>query len=129
MRLLLDTHVLIWFIEDERRLITSVYDQIVDPEVDVLVSIASLWEIAIKTSIGKLTLREPFETLIPRQLAAEQIDVLPISMPHLAALRTLPHHHRDPFDRLIIAQAMAEGVAVVTADHAFAAYDVAVVWA
>lgn len=82
----------------------------------------------IKASIGKLMLDEPFEELIPAKLAAERIEVLPIGVPHLAVLRRLPFHHKDPFDRLIIAQAKAEDLAIITRDAAFAHYDVDVLW-
>ena len=88
----------------------------------------SLWEITIKASLGKLTLDEPFEELIPAKLAAERIDVLPIEIQYLAALRQLPFHHRDPFDRLIIAKALVDGIPVVTRDPAFEAYGVEVIW-
>jgi PIN domain nuclease of toxin-antitoxin system len=91
-------------------------------------SIASLWEIAIKSSLGKLELDQPFAELIQRQLVANEITVLPIKFVHLVGLTGLPFHHRDPFDRLIIAQAIAERVPVVSSDGAFRDYPVQVVW-
>lgn len=128
MRVLLDTHAFLWFVTDDQRLNRYAYSSITNPSNDVFLSAGSLWEIVIKTSLGKLPLAEPFEELIPAQLAAERIVVLPIEMPHLAELRRLPFHHRDPFDRLIIAQAIAEGMLVVSRDPAFAQYDVEVLW-
>ncbi len=128
MRLLLDTHALLWFLAGESRLSPHARRVIADPDNEVLVSIGSLWEITIKASIGKLTLEKPFEQLIPSQLEAERIEVLPIEMHHLATLRGLLFHHRDPFDRLIIVQAIAEGTSVVSRDAAFSEYGVRVLW-
>ena len=128
MRVLLDTHALLWFLADDRRLSRHAHSVIADPSNDVLVSMASLWEITIKASLGKLTPDEPFEELISDQLQADRIAVLPIEVRHLAVLRRLPFHHKDPFDRLIVAQAIAESVPVVTADRAAPQYGVDVVW-
>ena len=85
-------------------------------------------EIVIKSSLGKLPLPGPFEEVIPAQLEAERIEVLPIDVSHLGRLRRLPFHHRDPFDRLIIAQAMAEDVPLITHDATFSQYEVHVIW-
>ena len=104
------------------------YGLIADPANDVFVSVGSLWEAVIKASLGRLELAEPFEDLIPAQLAEERVEVLPIEIGHLAELRRLPLHHRDPFDRLIIAQAVAEGMPVVSRDREFGAYPVTVLW-
>jgi PIN domain nuclease of toxin-antitoxin system len=93
-----------------------------------LLSTASLWEIAVKVSIGKLSLGEPYETFIPHQLAHNQIEVLHISVPHLATVAGLPLHHRDPFDRLIIAQVMVEALLLVGGDTAFDAYSIKRTW-
>lgn len=128
MRVLLDTHALLWFLRDDRRLNRYAHDLIIAPTTDVLLSVGSLWEITIKASLGKITLDEPFEELIPSRLAADRIEVLPVEVRHLAALRRLPFHHRDPFDRLFIAQAIAEGMPVITHDAVFAEYDVEVIW-
>ena len=128
MRLLLDTHTLLWFLADDPRLSRHADAAIKAPGTDVLVSIASLWEITIKAGLGKLTVDEPFEDTIADRLADERIDVLPVEIRHLAALRQLPHHHRDPFDRLLVAQALAEQIPIVTADRAIAPYGVGVLW-
>jgi PIN domain nuclease of toxin-antitoxin system len=85
-------------------------------------SVDSLWEIAIKSSIGKLSLSAPFDQLIPRQLSLNGFELLPIEIAHLATVTTLPFHHHDPFDRLIIAQAMTEKMPIVSSDSAFDAY-------
>jgi PIN domain nuclease of toxin-antitoxin system len=128
MRVLLDTHALLWFLSGDSRLSRHAFDLITDPGNDVLLSTGSLWEIVIKVSLGKLPLPGPFEEVIPAQLEAERIEMLPIEVPHLAALQRLPPYHRDPFDRLIIAQATAEGIPVVTDDPAFRRYDLVVLW-
>lgn len=128
MRVLLDTHTLLWFLTDDDRLSRYAHGVITDSASDVLVSTGSLWEIAIKASLGKLSLAAPFDQLFPAQLEAERIGVLPVELAHLAALASLPFHHRDPFDRLIISQALAEGVPVISRDTAFTSYACDVVW-
>ncbi len=128
MRVLLDTHALLWFITDDGRLGTRARSVIEEAETDVLVSAASLWEVAIKHALGKLPLARPFADTFPAQLDANVFAVLPIGTAHLARLIDLPFHHRDPFDRLLIAQALVEGLPILTRDAAFAAYPVDVVW-
>lgn len=92
------------------------------------VSPATLWEISIKDSLGKLTLPAPFADLFPSRLDAENIHLLPILVPHIHRHRTLPAHHHDPFDRLIIAQAMEEDLLLISRDPEFAAYGVRLLW-
>jgi PIN domain nuclease of toxin-antitoxin system len=128
MRLILDTHTLLWFLAGDPRLSAQARNLIADMGNQVATSVASLWEIVIKVSLGKLTLASPFAELIPEQLARNDIDVLPITIQHLATLGGLPFHHRDPFDRLIIAQAISEGLPVVTSDARFSEYGQQVLW-
>lgn len=128
MRVLLDTHALLWSFTDDDRLPPYARNAIANPDNDVFVSVVALWEIVIKTSVGKLTLDEPFEELFPSRLTDERIQVLSIEIPHLATLRRLPLHHRDPFDRLMIAQALNEGIPIATRDSAFEDYGVDIVW-
>ncbi len=125
MRLLLDTHVLLWALENESRLGLGAREVIANSENAVWVSIASAWEIAIKTGIGRLELDGSPEEIFPTEIDRANLQLLPISLDHALAVRTLPHHHRDPFDRLLISQARAEGLTLVTADRVFSAYDVA----
>ncbi len=99
-----------------------------DARVQKLLSTASIWEMAIKTSLGKLNLEEPFATLIPQQISVNGIEVLSIQFPHLMSVAQLPFHHRDPFDRLLIAQAKMEGLTVIGNDSAWDAYEVARAW-
>jgi len=122
VRLLLDTHTLIWWLGRSSRLGRAATDAISDPTTDVLVSAASAWEIAIKRAVGKLEA----PTDLAERIAINSFQPLPISVEHGERAGALPLHHRDPFDRMIIAQAQAERATVVTADPRFAAYDVTV---
>lgn len=128
MNLLLDTHTLLWFTAGDSSLSQSACSAIEDLNNNRYVSVASLWEIAIKVSINKLTLSEPFETLIPEQLAENRIELLDISVEHTALIASMPFHHRDPFDRLVAAQAKVEQMTLVSVDAAFDAYGVTRLW-
>jgi PIN domain nuclease of toxin-antitoxin system len=127
MKLLLDTHTFLWFINDNSRL-SARAKALLESDVDLLLSIASLWEIAIKASIGKLTLSQPYHIFLPQQLTDNDIEILPISLSHLNVVATLPFHHRDPFDRLLIAQTIAEQLSIVSVDAMFDAYSVKRLW-
>ena len=121
MQLLIDTHVLIWFLEGSNLLSASRRQMIVSPANNVFVSIASIWEIAIKISVGKLILAKPLTDVI-KQIAAENIEILPILPEHTLQVSTLPFHHRDPFDRIIISQAIIESIDIISADEIFDDY-------
>ncbi|MDQ7783826.1 MAG: type II toxin-antitoxin system VapC family toxin [Desulfomonilaceae bacterium] len=128
MRLLLDTHSFLWFIGGNEQLPQAAREIIIRMDNEVLLSIASLWEIAIKTSLGRLILGRPFEELIPEQIILNEIGILPIGLDDLSTVIKLPFHHRDPFDRLIIAQAMTKGLPIMGNDAQFARYPVELVW-
>ena len=128
MRYLLDTHTLLWFISENKKLSDRAHRLILDSSSEIFLSIASLWEIAIKVNIGKLTLDEPFEQLFPKELHFHNLRILEITVDSLARLTALPVHHRDPFDRLIIAQALVEGLPIIGVDSAFDAYGVSREW-
>lgn len=128
MNLLLDTHTFLWFIAGDSNLSKTARAAIEDENNSRYLSVASLWEIAIKVSIEKLELSEPFETLIPEQLAENGIELLDISVEHTALVASMLFHHRDPFDRLIAAQANVERMALVSADEVFDAYEVTRLW-
>ncbi len=128
MKILLDTHAFLWFIEDSPKLSTEARSVIEDGFNEPLLSVASLWEMAIKLSIGKLDLKKPFETFVPDQLELNGFDQLAISFDHIAAVATLPFHHRDPFDRLLVAQALVEGIPLVSADGLLDAYGIIRLW-
>lgn len=120
MRLLLDSQVVLWSLHRPERLSAEAVTAITDPTNSVDVSVASLWEISIKQSIGKLTVDGDMREHLVRQRFSE----LPVLGEHALAVRDLPLHHRDPFDRLLIAQARCEGLTLVTADRVMSAYDV-----
>lgn len=128
MRLLLDTHSFLWFIAGDEQLNDVARKLIADIDNEVLLSVASLWEIAIKVSLGKLTLGKPFEELIPEQLVLNDVDVLPMGLDDLSLVATLPFHHRDPFDRLIIAQAITGELPILGKGSAFMQYPVKLIW-
>ena len=128
MRLVLDTHSLLWFIMGDGRLSGKARTIIEDIDNHVLISGGSLWEIAIKVNIGKLRLLRSYEEFFPAELQKNAIEVLPIRHEDLAVLVNLPLHHRDPFDRLIIAQAISENIAIATKDGAFRDYEVQIIW-
>lgn len=121
MQFLIDTHILIWFLEGNSLLPKSNRQIITDSNNDIFLSIASLWEIAIKISIGKITLTQSLTDVI-KQIAVENIEILPISPKHTLQVSILPFHHRDPFDRLIISQAIVENMDFISADAIFDDY-------
>jgi PIN domain nuclease of toxin-antitoxin system len=128
MRLLLDTHTFLWFLSDDAQLSDPARKLIEDGANEILLSMASLWEMAIKISLGKLTIDGPFDTFIPEQLAINSIGLLGITLAHTVAITTLPFHHRDPFDRLLAAQSMADSVPIVSRDTVLDAYGVVRMW-
>ncbi|MBD2110208.1 type II toxin-antitoxin system VapC family toxin [Nodosilinea sp. FACHB-13] len=125
--MLLDTHILLWFLEDNPKLPPSLKSMIEDSD-SVFASIVSLWEIAIKLSINKLELQVEFQSL-PDVLGELEIRMLPLAFADTAQYLNLPLHHRDPFDRMLIAQAMTNSLAIASADTAFDAYPIQRRWA
>jgi len=128
MRLLLDTHAFLWWVADAPELSAPAREAIRDPDADCWLSLASCWEMAIKQSLGKLRLPSPLPRFVPEQLAANRIQQLGIEFRHVARVASLPFHHRDPFDRLLVVQADAEDLVLVSADPAFDAYGVQRLW-
>ncbi len=128
MRLLLDTHTFLWFVEDNINLSQNARTLIEDEANQPLLSLASVWEIAIKTSIGKLNLKQPFEVFIPQQISLNSFTLLDIRLEHIAGIISLPQYHRDPFDRLLIAQAIHEQIPIISTDVAFDQYPVTRLW-
>ena len=127
MKLLLDTHTFLWFLDDSPQL-SQKGKALLEADNELLLSVASLWEIAIKLRLGKLTVAVPIEVLMTQQLTQNDIALLPITVAPLIVVSTLPLHHRDPFDRLLIAQALVEQMPIVSADPAFDAYPVQRLW-
>lgn len=128
MNLLLDTQALLWFVLDDTQLSKRARESIVDANALVFVSPASLWEISIKISLGKYALPAPFASFWDTQLQINNFTLVPISISHTAQAAGLPFHHRDPFDRLIIAQSLVEGLPVVSSDGMFDRYDIERMW-
>ncbi len=127
MRLLLDTHTFIWWDGEPGKLSPQALALCKDPTNTLVLSIASVWEMQIKIQLGKLSLRLPLRDVVAEQ-QVNGMGLLPITLPHVLALEGLPHHHGDPFDRLLIAQAKAEGVSIISHDHKFTSYPVTVIW-
>jgi PIN domain nuclease of toxin-antitoxin system len=127
VKLLLDTHVVLWSATAPDRLSRETRSMLEDGTNDVLVSIVTAWEIAIKQSLGKLDLASPAEHWLPAVLKRSGFEIAELGLAGALRVRGLPWHHRDPFDRLLIAQALEGGYTIVTHDDAFAAYGVAVV--
>jgi PIN domain nuclease of toxin-antitoxin system len=128
VRYLLDAHALLWSQDDVNRLTNVATVALSDPTHDRLVSIATVWEIGIKVAIGKLPLSKPFRAWMDTAIADLAMTVLPISLDHVERLTQLEFHHRDPFDRLLIAQALVEDIPLISSDAQFDAYGVKRIW-
>jgi PIN domain nuclease of toxin-antitoxin system len=128
MKLLLDTHSFIWWDGEPSKLSARATALCSDPNNILLFSVVSAWEIQIKLHLGKLTLHRSLGDLIDEQRRVNGLEVLSVTLPHVLALSGLPDHHKDPFDRLLIAQANCEGATLVSADPVFAQYPVTVAW-
>lgn len=128
MRLLLDTHTFLWFFTGDVKLSTNVRYLIEDENNEKLFSIASIWEMAIKQSKGRLTLSLPLKDYIEQKFRLDDFNLLTINLDHLDVIVTLPFHHGDPFDRLIIAQSMVEDIPVLSRDSVFDAYPINRMW-
>jgi PIN domain nuclease of toxin-antitoxin system len=121
---LIDTHAVIWYVDQDHLLSPAAHSAITDPANDIVLSAVTIWEVAIKVGLGKLTLSQPYRLWINQALADLGATVLPITVEYADAQAALPMHHRDPFDRLLIAQALVEGVALVSVDTQFDLYGV-----
>jgi PIN domain nuclease of toxin-antitoxin system len=128
VRVLLDTHALIWAVDDVSRLGTVARDTIEDTANDALVSVATIWEMSIKVGLGKLSLSMPYRQWMENALNQLGAQLVPITLDAADVQATLPMHHRDPFDRLMIAQAIVQGLEVVSEDQAFDAYGINRIW-
>lgn len=128
MKLLLDTHTFIWWDSDPEQLSSRVLELCQDQANTLILSVASIWEMQIKVQLGKLKLKLPFAELVENQQRINTIQVLPIELGHVLEIDKLPPHHKDPFDRLLIAQAVVEEAVLLSKDTTFSAYSVQVVW-
>ena len=128
MKLLLDTHTFIWWDSNPAKLSAQALALCQDRQNSLLLSVASVWEMQIKLQLDKLKLTLPLSELIESQQQTNHLEVLPVLLPHVLALRHLPAHHKDPFDRLLIAQANVEDVVIVSNDPMFSKYTDKVLW-
>ena len=128
MKLLMDTHAFIWWDNDTTRLSPQAIALFQDPANTLLLSVASAWEMQIKIQLGKLQLPLGLEDMIAGQQSLNRLEVLPVNLAHVLALDNLPSHHKDPFDRLLIAQAIVEDAVLVSRDPIFSQYPVNVQW-
>lgn len=129
MRLLLDSHTILWFVEDDPQMPEHIKNLIEDEQHEKFVSVASAWELAIKVSTGKLALAKPIEVYLPDIIENNGFLLLPVTMPHALRVATLPFHHKGPFDRLLIAQSLQEAMPIVGIDAVFDNYGVQRFWA
>lgn len=128
MKALIDTSSFLWFIGGSEKLSKNARDFMENFDNELFMSVVSLWEIGIKISINKLELAEPFDTFIPQKIKENELTVLSIELPHIFQMMKLPFHHRDPFDRLIIAQSIAEQLPIIGCDGFFKSYDIDIIW-
>ena len=128
MNLLLDTHALLWFLDDDPQLVPTAKSLIEDPANRKHVSVATCWEIAIKAGLRKLDLGEPAITFLTRELATNRFELLGIELAHATFVETLPPHHKDPFDRLLVAQALIDNLPLVSANTILDQYGVTRLW-
>ena len=128
MRYLLDTHTLLWIVDDDPKLGHEARIIYLNDENEIFVSIASIWEIAIKSSLGKLEIPGMLSDFVKEHIRGNKIDIMPIELNHLCQLENLPYFHRDPFDRLVIAQAISENIPILGIDKAFDNYPVQRIW-
>ena len=128
MKLLLDTHAFLWIVSDDARLSQAARNAFSSPQNEVLLSVASIWEIVVKATRGKLPFPQPAAPYLREQTRQTRIEVLPILVSHVFRLESLPMRHRDPFDRILVAQALEERIPLVTRDRILDAYGVKTLW-
>lgn len=127
MKALLDTHTFLWAISGDKKLSQRAAGMFAGPS-DLWLSVVSIWEILIKVQLGKIPLPEPTGSYLVRKLAENRIETLPITLDHVLRVESLPLHHRDPFDRMLIAQSLNEKLPLITSDVVFERYDLEVIW-
>lgn len=128
MNILLDTHTLIWWSLETHKLSISARSLLDDSDNNLFVSVVSIWEMQIKNQMGKLTLIVPLPEIIESQKETNNLQILPLELSHIYTLKDLPYHHRDPFDRILIAQAVFEKIPLLSIDEIFDAYPVEKIW-
>ena len=128
MKLLMDTHTFMWWHSEPQRIPTDTLTLLQNSNHELLLSVVSLWEMQIKTQLGKLTLRDDLELMLKIQQERNSLNLIPVEFIHILELRNLPMHHKDPFDRLLIAQSKVEKATLISRDSVFKNYDCSVIW-
>lgn len=128
MNCLIDTHVFLWWTDDKTRLSPLALNTMLDVSNTLVLSAASIWELAIKLRLSKLQLKGELSAVVEAQTRVNRIEILPISAQHALKTLSLPLHHKDPFDRMLVAQALSEGLAMITADTSVSRYDIQAIW-
>ncbi|MDO4224209.1 MAG: type II toxin-antitoxin system VapC family toxin [Acinetobacter sp.] len=128
MKLLLDTHAFIWFIHDSPKLSNLAKSLIVNPNNECFISLASIWEMSIKSSMGKLDIPLPIHDLYEQHIVGNDMELLPITIHHIEKVHELPFYHKDPFDRMIIAQSIVENMTIISCDSAYHDYPIHHAW-
>ena len=128
MNLLLDSHAFVWMHEEPHKLSVKVAYEILNPANRIVLSVASVWELQIKIKLGKFSFSDTLENVIIQEQQTNNLQILPVQLSHALYLENLPLHHKDPFDRLLISQAIVENMTLVTADPEFAKYQVNLLW-
>lgn len=128
MNYLIDTHVFIWMNDDLSNLTSTVQNLVSDEANTLILSVVSVWEIQIKLKVGKFTFKRSISEMLTLVQKQNQVEILPVSLPHVLRIADLPLHHKDPFDRLLIAQAIVEGYTLISKDDIFEQYPVSVLW-
>lgn len=128
MNLLLDSHSFIWMHHEPHKLSVMVAMEILNPAIVLFLSIVSIWEIQVKIQLGKFKFKDSLGDVVTEQQKVNSLQILPITLAHILELENLPFHHKDPFDRLLIAQANVDNLTLVSADSKFSAYSVNILW-
>jgi PIN domain nuclease of toxin-antitoxin system len=128
MKLLLDTHAFMWWHSDPEYIPKNTLTLLQDPDNEVILSVVSLWEMQIKIQLGKLTLRDDLELMLKIQQEQNNISLISVTLPHILELKTLPLHHKDPFDRILIAQSKVENATLISRDSVFKNYECSLIW-
>lgn len=128
MKLLLDTHAFMWWHSEPNYIPKSTLALLQDPSHEVILSVVSLWEMQIKIQLGKLTLRDDLELMLKIQQEQNNISLISVTLPHILELKNLPLHHKDPFDRMLIAQSKVENATLISRDSVFKSYQCSLIW-
>lgn len=128
MNLLLDSHAFIWMHEEPQKLSVNAASEIINPANQLFLSVTSVWELQIKIAIGKFRFSDTLENVILQEQQANNLQILPVKLAHALYLENLPLHHKDPFDRLLISQAIVENMTLISADANFANYQINLLW-